>query len=736
MFRITLHSVLTSAALWAASVAAPAQSVSDYAVRLSAIVQTNPASITLSWPANAQATNCLRYRKLRDATSWGAATALATNATNYFDSSVAVGSAYEYRISRTAWTGTTNYTTEGYIYTGIAMPLVEARGKVILVVDNTQAASLAMELKRLQQDLVGDGWTVRRHDVSRTDTVPNIKAIIKADYTADPTNVKAVFLFGHVPVPYSGRLNPDGHPDHYGAWPADVYHGEMNSTWTDSVVDTSTNSPPVSDPRNRNVPGDGKFDPSLLPSDVELQVGRVDLANLPAFPLGETELLRQYLNKDHWWRHKFVTAERRGLIDDHFGTFSGEAFAVNGWRNFAPLCYATNTVAGDWLTTLATSSYLWGYGCGSGTYTGAGGVATTSQLVTNDPRVVFAMLFGSYFGDWDSPNNFLRAQLATPTYTLASAWAGRPHWMFHHLALGETIGFSTRLSQNNSMSYVANYAARGVHIALMGDPTLRMHPVAPPSALSVNTSEDGGVVLQWAASSDPVVGYHVYRAPTIAGPFTRLTGRLITATNYAEILVSSNVYMVRAVKLETSASGTYYNPSQGIFQSLDPLIAAPAIVLAQPINNSVFVQPAALRLVAGVFDSANTITNVTFLTNNVLLGESAAPFSLIWSHPPLGIYTVTAQASGASGLVTNSSPVAVTVDNGAAPRLLLTSLSNGTNVLSGEDILGRIYRVQSTDDPWLTNWQTIGTVTGDVSGGFQFIDSTSALQRFYRTVFP
>ena len=59
------------------------------------------------------------------------------------------------------------------------------------------------------------------------------------------------------------------------------------------------------------------------------------------------------------------------------------------------------------------------------------------------------MFFGSYFGDWDSPNNFLRAPLATPTYTLTSAWAGRPYWMFHHMALGETIGFSTRLTQNN-----------------------------------------------------------------------------------------------------------------------------------------------------------------------------------------------------------------------------------------------------------------------------------------------
>ena len=78
------------------------------------------------------------------------------------------------------------------------------------------------------------------------------------------------------------------------------------------------------------------------------------------------------------------------------------------------------------------------------------GVGSTSDFAANDPQVVFTMLFGSYFGDWDSQDNFLRAALATPTYTLACVWAGRPYWYFHHMGLGETIGFSARVSQNNS----------------------------------------------------------------------------------------------------------------------------------------------------------------------------------------------------------------------------------------------------------------------------------------------
>jgi len=114
-------------------------------------------------------------------------------------------------------------------------------------------------------------------------------------------------------------------------------------------------------------------------------------------------------------------------------------------------------------------------------------------------------------------------------------------------------------------------------MGLMGDPTLRMHVVAPPSALGIRTNGAGGVDLNWNASPDTVVGYHVYRAPTVAGPFTRLNGSLLTSTNYTDPVVTTNVYMVRAVKLEVSGSGSYYNASQGIFQDLAGSFGPPAL---------------------------------------------------------------------------------------------------------------------------------------------------------------
>ena len=181
----------------------------NYAVEVSASVQTSPPQITLSWPQDTSGTpsSYTVYRKAPGATSWAGGTTLSGSATSFVDSGVAVGTAYEYAVVKNAG----GYQGYGYVQSGINVPLVENRGKVVLVVERTYAAQLASELNRLQQDLVGDGWTVLRHDVGRSDSVVSVKNLIKADYNADPSNVKGVFLFGHVPVPYSGQLNPDGH---------------------------------------------------------------------------------------------------------------------------------------------------------------------------------------------------------------------------------------------------------------------------------------------------------------------------------------------------------------------------------------------------------------------------------------------------------------------------------------------------------------------------------------------
>jgi len=402
---------------------------------------------------------------------------------------------------------------------------------------------------------------VVRYDVSRTAPVTEVKGHILDAYYADSGNTKAVFLFGHVPVPYSGNINPDGHPDHKGAWPADVYYAEMNGNWTDATVNTTN----ATDPRNHNTPGDGKYDQSVLPSDVELQIGRVDFANMPAFTSPEEELLKNYLNKDHTYRQKEFTAIHRGVIDDNFGYFSGEAFAASGWKNMGPLVGPGNVIAADYFTTMTGNSYLWSYGCGGGWYQGASGVGSTADFANSDLQGVFTLLFGSYFGDWDTPDNFLRAALAQGRM-LTNAWSGRPHWQFHHMALGENIGYDVRISQNNSNLYFANYGSRFIHIALMGDPTLRNDVVAPVSDV-VATTDGNNCNITWNASPESVLGYNIYMKNDTMTDYIRLNQNPVSGTSFTDnclLYPGVYTYMVRALILQSSPGGTYYNLSQGI----------------------------------------------------------------------------------------------------------------------------------------------------------------------------
>ena len=357
------------------------------------------------------------------------------------------------------------------------------------------------------------------------------------DYQKDSANTKSVFLFGHVPVPYSGDLRPDGHADHIGAWAADGYYGDMDGGWSDSSVNDTS----AAREQNHNVPGDGKFDQSTFPSALELQVGRVDLANLPGFaPLTELDLLRQYLNKDHNFRNGLLKVDRQGFINDNFGENGGEAFASSGWRNFAPFFGSDNlksTPGWTYYDVLRNESYLWSYACGGGSYNSCYYVGGTGDYHATDTKSVFYMLLGSYFGDWDAENDFLRGPLGSATYGLVSIWAGRPHWFVHHMAMGETIGYSTRTTQNNTGDgpYHPAQHAQEVHIALMGDPTLRMHPVAPVSNVSASVA-GVGVLVRWSPSTDSaIVGYHVYRAANENGPFTRLTANPVAVSAYTDL---------------------------------------------------------------------------------------------------------------------------------------------------------------------------------------------------------
>ncbi len=562
---------MVALALFIGQAALAQSTIQEVSVLVSAVVRRSPAQVRLTWssPTTQPATFTV-YRRGKGERSWGPPLLVSTTAiTSYDDNAVIVGVPYEYRVVRNS----NMYSYDGHTFSGIEVPAIERRGTLVLVVDNTHAAYLAPELTQLQSDLVGDGWQVLRHDVTPTLSPTQVKAMIKADYLAAPTEVRAVFLLGHVAVPYSGNVVSDGHPDHAGAWPADVYYGDMLGTWTDNQVNTTT----AYRPENRNIPGDGKFDQSTPPGGVQLQVGRADMSNLSFnyFNLSEANLLQRYLRKDHNFRHKLITVPERGLVQDSFFPFGGIGAANAGWGNFSALVGEANVSGvgnGGYFSTLRTQPYLLGYACGPGNFYGANRVGDVRQFAANPTYSVFNMLFGSYFGDWDNTDNFLRGAIAGDGYTLTNCW-GNTIWSYHLMGLGETVGYATVASQNGG----ANNYTPEIWAALMGDPSLRLHPMAPPTAASA-TASAGRAALSWTVSLETVLGYYVYRAANPGGPFTRLTPQPVAATGYTDAspLPGTATYLVRAVALKTSPSGSYYNLSQGAFATFATATLPPA----------------------------------------------------------------------------------------------------------------------------------------------------------------
>lgn len=548
--------------------APPPVEAKDRCVLVTAEARVSPPQIELRWPADPKGAEIAVYRRgLADA-GWGASRGrLEGKETRFADPDVKPGEVYEYKVSRSVQAGGGVLEGTGYVRAGIEVPLVDRRGKVVLLVDRTQAAPLAAEIRRLERDLEGDGWTVLRHDVDPASKPAEVKALVRNDWEADREGVRSLFLLGRIPVPYSGRYTPDAHPDHLGAWPADSYYGDLDVEWTDSVIDHA--SAPRAE--GKNVPGDGRFDPSQLPSAVELEVGRVDLSRMPAFGKSETELLRRYLDRNHAFRHKALAVERRALIRDQFGDFRGEAFVSGSWRNFAALVGPERIETGEWFKALSAGSYLWAHGSGAGGWQSCAGVGTTKDFAAQSPRAVFTVLFGSYFGDWDVPDSLLRAPLAADGAGLASLWSGRPHWYLQSMALGETLGAATRLTQNNRGLYAPTGAfAGGVHIALMGDPTLRLHPMAPPAGLA-RKAEGPGVRLSWQPSPEAGAGYHVYRKEAAVPGWSRLTESPVREARYLDARpAKGGAYGVRAVRLETGPGGTYMNAGQALFEPEPP----------------------------------------------------------------------------------------------------------------------------------------------------------------------
>lgn len=535
------------------------------------------------WPATV-------WRRNPGETGWGEARLRSAVADAWTDESAEPGRAYEYRVQLDYLeaVGNAPIPLARHFVAGIAMPPQHRRGHVLLAVDSTLESALRNDLAAVRTNLVGDGWTVSQLSAPRHDdgnwkanirNLARFKEELNAAVRPDTTNV--VFLLGHVVIPYSGTDASDGHVGQTsGPWPCDAYFGYPDTTGFTDVEEFRAASGGVPNTRE-----DGRFDQNYLDGSIgnpanrvgrlpRFGVGRVDFARLPVFgEVSEAELIRRYLAKDFRYRaHAIPTA---GRVSAHLAnpaaitgahsaqSFAGAAFGLepggvfNGWNLLDP-------VPADLGVHFQYSAGKAGQGVADGR-TPAPFLSADFARPELEVPVMFRQVWFSFACNWapldpagrlEEKDNWLKASLGWPNYGLAVVpgmlWDWSPLGGGAPLAAAMTHGWEGQVAVLRFQS-------------ILGDPTLRLHRVTPPSAPQAERN-GGEVTLNWQPSPDVSCVYFVYRSANGLDGFGEPLGPATSANTWTDAPDKFPVtYQVRAARLQVTGSGSFTNISQGAF---------------------------------------------------------------------------------------------------------------------------------------------------------------------------
>ncbi len=547
---------------------------------ISATAIENPAGITINLLENIYNTSenyTIKRRPINGSNSdW---TTLVSNypvSSTYVDNSVLVGQSYEYQVSRTSEFSIAT----GYVTACLRYDQTNYKGRMILVIDNTFETSLSTEISQLKTDLTNEGWLVIEIYVPRATTweteasILTVKNEIVTAYTNSPENDKPshLFLLGHIPIARSGlgEATPDEHDENKGARGADCFYADIDGVFTD----LATFNPENIDVKAINLPNDLKWDQDYIPSQLEMAFGRVDFADIAGSSINEENLLRNYLNKLHNYRIVFDGCDMGNKTAFNFGYDNSND---GSYRSLIPISgaenvdfYSGNLPFPQWVSQNGPYQL----------FMQNIQVPDTSQLQTYGMNSTIFSSDQSYWGYWDEPYIFgaygkIRELLSLNTKCLGIIYTTTGINIFHQPGMGETMGWSCKRimdhNQTNSLylkpsqQYDTPVYWNRTHFQYHGDPTLRLNQVKPPS--NVQVSFLNGHTITWSASTDTnIIGYHVYRSYSEFGPYQRLTSNVITELTFTDTDLTAVVrnYIVKAVKLETTGSGTYLNPSIGI----------------------------------------------------------------------------------------------------------------------------------------------------------------------------
>jgi hypothetical protein len=512
------------------------------------------------------------------------ATALPAGTGHWFDTNVSAGDVWEYQIRRqNTWNyQSVSYDAIGYTIGSLLSDNSNYKGQIILLVSNEIPINLASKYTRLKKEITADGWYVNELIVNRAsnwDSGNEVVAIRNQianlyNNSAQNDKPKALFILGHVPLPRSGSADvvaPDDHSQNKGARGCDAYYADIDGIFTDTA---SYNPGGLSSNLAINLPGDFKWDQDFIPSNLEMAFGRIDFANLTDVTTAEQTLLEAYLDR---------LSNNKNVVD---GFDMGEKSAFNiGYDNSNDGSYRSliNISRPDQVfeNTTGSNHNQWVQNNGPFKIYMQNRVAPEiSDWLSYGMNSTVYSSDQSYWGFGDVPQpsgvySRIRAILGVDSKCLVALWTTTGINIFHQACTGMPLGIAMKeIMNHNATNLILEKAPQAYdtqdwwnrsHFAYFGDPTLNLYQVAPPSNLSIVTS-DNSAQMQWTNSVDPdVIGYHIYQSSSEFGVFERITTSPVNSNSYTiPNYQQGNWYMVKAIKVITSGCGKFLHSSLGI----------------------------------------------------------------------------------------------------------------------------------------------------------------------------
>jgi chitodextrinase len=202
-------------------------------------------------------------------------------------------------------------------------------------------------------------------------------------------------------------------------------------------------------------------------------------------------------------------------------------------------------------------------------------------------------------------------------------------------------------------------------------------PTAPTGLSAANVTSTS-FTLTWTAPTDNVgvIGYDVYRNNVLIGS-TPTPAFVVTG------LAPSAPSSMRTKARDAAGNISGNSAILAVTTSAQPNVA-PAVALTAPADGTTFTLPFTLGLTAIATDSDGTISKVEFYDSGVLLGETSTPpvpgtYTFAFTPTTAGVHTLTARATDNQNATTDSTFVAITVNNpNQSPTISLAASAPGS----------------------------------------------------------